>query len=259
MVRHLFPLAIVFTNTAALGLPPWFHAALASFNSSAPFGWAYTVSSTCGSKTSVERFDPSLSPEAQWSLLKFAKKPPSDADTIRYRKYRATISSGSMLRATFVRDDINVPSMKLVRENGEQAEFRGRFRNELKDKLLDHLELTLTIHKKPVPFVEKAILHLITSFVPVISARIDELDVTMTFSAPTPELPALPLRVTSHFIGRAFWIKSIAEDIELTYCGFKRIQPLRQSKDRPATGAPSSKRQACLGREASISILATAT
>jgi len=209
----------------AAELPVYFSAALAQFTSDAPRGWAYTLTTARGGETSVERFDPSRPKGGEWTLLQRDGRAPTAEEIERYLRYKAS-STPPTARATFEKGDLDRGSFTLLREDAATAEFRGRFREDLKEPLLAHLVLDLKFTKQPAS-VQAFTLRLVGPFSPAIGVKMTELEVTMEFSPPAEGRPSLPRESRSRFRGRLFFFKSIEEDLRIAYSDFVRVVPQR--------------------------------
>jgi hypothetical protein len=205
--------------------PAYFNEALRRFVPDAPPGWAYTVTTTRGEETAVERYDPGRPLEERWTLLQRNGRPPTPDEVRRHRNYRIT-TSNSTLRATFQRGDIDPASVRLVQEDANEAEFLCRFRGDLKDQLLEHLELHLLVAKQPAA-VRRYVLVLTAPFSPVLALKMIELRIEMNFGPPPRAGAPRPTTTSSHFRGRFLFFKTIAEDETLAYSDFApvRISP----------------------------------
>jgi hypothetical protein len=69
---------------------------------------------------------------------------------------------------------------------------------------------------KPTQTIESLELGSTGEFSPATGIRIKEMKTLMTFSLPTAERPSLLLTVTTHLRGRAFFIKSLDQDMTVT-------------------------------------------
>jgi hypothetical protein len=212
-------------SVVAAELPAYFNEALAQFTSDAPRGWAYTLTTTRGSETSVERFDPSRPKGGAWMLLQRDGRAPTAEEIERYLRYKAS-STPPTARATFEKGDLDHGTFMLLREDASTADFRGRFREDLKEPLLAHLVLELKLTKQPAT-VQAFTLRLAGPFSPAMGVKMTALEVAMEFSPPAEGRPALPRESRSRFRGRLFFFKSIEEDLRITYSDFVRVVPQR--------------------------------
>ncbi|MBI2518368.1 MAG: hypothetical protein HYV95_15920 [Opitutae bacterium] len=209
-------------GASAAGLPAPYRAVLAKLSADVPRGWAYTTTTTRNGDTSVERFDPARPHEEQWTLLARNGQPPTATEAARYRSYRVTTST-STLRATFERGDIDPATAELVSEDDARAVYRCKFRQDVDDAMLNHLELTLVFRKEPAA-VEKFTLYLTEPFSPVLGMKMQSLTVETTLSAATTESPALPRESLSRFHGRVLFFKSVDEEVRVAYSDFRRAE-----------------------------------
>lgn len=209
----------------AAELPAYVEQALTRFTSDAPRGWAYTLTTTREGETSVERYDPSHPKGGDWTLLQRDGRAPTADEIERYLRYKAS-STPPTARATFEKGDLDRSSFVLLHEDADAAEFRGRFREDLKEPLLAHLLLDLKVSKHS-PAVQSFTLRLAGPFSPTLGVKMTELEVTMEFSPPTEGRPSLPRASRSRFRGRLFFVKSIEEDVQIAYSDFAPVVPHR--------------------------------
>jgi hypothetical protein len=202
-------------------MPAYLRTALDSFNPGVPAGWACTLTTTRNDHILVERFDPSRPTGGQWTLLQCQGRAPTAEEVEKYRKSRPPGSPVGP-QANFQKGDIEPGSLTLVREDNEQAEFKGAFRDESSgaDKMLGHLVLHLTVSKLR-PHIEKYTLSLSAPYAPVLGVKMNELQVETAYHPPATDRPALPASHTSRFTGRILLI-STQEDLQVTFSDFAR-------------------------------------
>jgi hypothetical protein len=203
-------------------MPDYLRKALAQFSAEVPKGWAYTLTTVRNDQLVTERYDPARPPAEQWTLLRHNGQAPSAREIEQYAKSRADGPSATP-QATFQKADIEPGSVELVREDAERGEFRCTFRAESAgaDKMLGHLALRLTVSKQQ-PRVEQFVLELVAPYSPVLSVKMRELRVQMTFAPPAADRPGLPATNSSHFLGRIFFFFSVEENLRVTYSDFAR-------------------------------------
>jgi hypothetical protein len=220
--RALLLWSLLASVAAAANPPDYLHAALANFKPEVPRNWAYNLTTEREGQQTTERFDPSKAPAEQWTLLRTAGHSPTAEEREKYFKYKASQTPGA-IQATFQRSDIEPGTVKLVHEDTDQADFACSFREQSanSDKMLGHLRLLFTVNKR-LSYVEKFSLVLNAPYSPVFSVKMRELLVTMDFSPPEGTRPNLPLRSSSHFAGRIFFI-SMEENIAYRYSDYAPV------------------------------------
>jgi hypothetical protein len=212
---------VVATAVTANAMPEYVREALTKFSPEAPKGWAYTLTIVRNNEArTTARFDPALPPATQWTLLDLNGRPPTASEAAQY----AQAGGSTTPQGSFKKADIDPASVSLVKEDADRGEFKCTFRPEAAeaDKMLGHLTLLLTVNKRQ-PHVEKFALSLNEPYSPVLSVKMHELLVQMSFTAPGADRPSLPVTSTSHFLGRIFFI-STEENLVLTYSDFVRTK-----------------------------------
>ncbi|MBA3849106.1 MAG: hypothetical protein C0502_03820 [Opitutus sp.] len=210
---------------AGAGAPDYLRAAINNLSSDAPRGWAYTLTTTREKETTAERFDPSKPQGGEWTLLSTNGRPPSAGEITRYLRYKSS-NTPVAKRGTFERGELDIDSAQLLREDDTHAEFRMRFRGDVSEPVLPHVVLEARVQKSTAS-VESCVLRLVEPFSPALGMRMNELTVTMKFTPPRPDLPALPLEVSSHFRGRLFLVIPVAEDLRVVFSDFARLAPAK--------------------------------
>jgi hypothetical protein len=200
-------------------MPDYLRTALGKFSPQVPSAWAYTLTTESDKQQTTERFDPSKPPSEQWVLLRTGDHLPTREDLEKYFKHKASQAPGAP-PAVFQKNDIEPGSFKLISEDSDKADFTCIFREQAAnaDKMLGHLGLRLTINKHQA-YVEEFNLTLSAAYSPVLGVRMNELVVTMNFSAPAAGRPSLPIQSSSHFAGRIFFVP-VEENLRFTYLDF---------------------------------------
>ena len=204
-------------------LPSQVSEALAGFTTDAPAGWAYTLTTRRGGEISVERYDPSAADGRRWTLLQHNGKSATPEEIDRYSRYRVTTNAMSP-RATFRRGDINTSSLTLIGRTAEEEQYTCTFRSDVDDPLLNRLELRLWIAVQPTRITRYS-LHLLTPYSPILGMKVENLEVTVTLSPPGSDRSPLPLTSHSIFHGRFLLLKSVDEEVEVSYSAFERRSP----------------------------------
>lgn len=205
--------------------PGYLDEALARFSADVPRGWAYTLTTTRGSATSVERFDPSRPKGGEWTLLRSQDREPTADELQRYHRYKAS-NPPPTSRANFAKGDLDVSTLTLAREVEAQAEYLCRFRSDSGEPLLGHVVLVLTVNKA-ARTIERTVLKLVSPFSPALGVRMAELELTTDYRVlPGTEVVA-PHSLHSRFRGRMFFLVPIEEELRIEYSDFTRVTPAR--------------------------------
>lgn len=149
------------------------------------------------------------------------QRPPTTAEVKKYQKSRPPgVAVGP--EANFTRQDIELGSLLLVRENDFKAVFRGVFREESTgaDKMLGHLSIELTVNKRHA-YIEKYMQMLTAPYSPVLGVKMNVLQIETTFTEPVSEQPSLPARYSSRFTGSILLIPT-EENLTVVFSGFSR-------------------------------------
>jgi hypothetical protein len=221
LLAFLFAYAI---PAIAAPAPDYLRSALAAFNPDVPTGWAYTLTTTRNGVRMVERYNPSLPPAARWTLLEWQGRVPDADETEKYLRSRPQGDSGGT-RANFKKDDIEPGSFERVREDDAFGEFTGRFRDVAAgaDKMLARLTLRLVVDKRTRHVAEYG-LTLAEPYSPVLGVKMNQLEVTVRYLAPSDSRPPLPSAQTSRFSGRILFFSN-EEQLEVIYSDYAPASP----------------------------------
>lgn len=224
MTRLLVRLSLILlagVPVRATELPAYFQAAFARMGTEAPRGWAYTVRTTRGTGTSVERFDPSRPRGGEWTLLERDGRAPDAAELERYIRYKSANTPAD--RATFAKGDIDLGSVVLAGVTDGVAEFQALFREDVSTPLLPHLALVMLVNVERAEVLEHT-LRLRAPFSSGLGMRMQELVVRTTYDPPTEDRPSLPRLSESRFRGRMFFLITIEEEQRVEYADFVRVR-----------------------------------
>ncbi len=208
LLLHVLPLQ-------AESLPPDLAAALKDFRSDGPKGWGYTQTTVAGSESLVERFNPAEPDFQRWTLVRKNGQAPTPDETRDYNEGRSRRSSGAT--APRLQDQLDDTSATFVRTEGERTVWHFRLQSGgLDDRAASFMAVTITFHQ-PTRTIEQVEIASIAPFSPVFGVKIAGTMTRMHYSLPTPERPSLLLAVTIQVRGRAFWFKSLDQDMTVTY------------------------------------------
>lgn len=213
-MRRLF-LLLVLSVPAFAAAPRELARALETFRSEAPREWSFIVTTEAEGKSTVERCDATRPEFDRWSLLKKDGRAPTDAELRSYGEARSRRSrTGTAPR---ISDQFFLEAVETLSDAPERAVFRCPLRpGEARDDTARSLRATITVHK-PTRTIESVELANHEPFSPAIGVRIAEMRTRLSYSLPQDGRPSLPLAVTTHVRGRAFFFKSLDADMTVTF------------------------------------------
>jgi hypothetical protein len=224
-------------------IPPELDRALKLFRAEGGPGWAFVQTTESNGKSLVEHYNPAKPEFARWTLLKKNGAAPTASDTKEYQQRLSRRTSGGT--APNVKDQIDPTTCERVSDDSERTSYRFRLRpGDKGDRSAAHMAACFTLHK-PTGAIERVELASLESFSPVVAVNITEAKTIMMYSLPTGDRPALLQQISVHIRGRAMWIKSLDEDMDVTYSeqefvGKKPAAPTSTTENpaRSAAGAP---------------------
>ena len=210
----------VLASTGFGAVPPELAAALKSFRTDGPRGWAFTQTTEAEGRSLTERFDPAQRDLSRWTLLRQdGHVPTADErrDYIEDLKHRTQGETAPKLTEQF-----DLGTLETVADTPDLATYRLRLKpSEAGDKTAEFLRVTLVLHK-PTQTIASLELANITAFAPTFGVKISEMRTVMTYSLPVDGRPSLPEKVTTRLRGRAFWLKSLDADMTVTFSDYLR-------------------------------------
>lgn len=208
----LFVIALV---AHAAPPPPELAAALQNFRTEGAKGWSYTQITTGDGEALVERYNPAEPEPLRWTLRSRNGQPPSPEELQQYRQSKVQRSSAT--NAPRLQEQLDLASCETLPPEGAQTRYRFRLKaGDASDRSAEHLRVTLTYHQPSHTIVSVEIASA-APFSPVFGIKIAESRSTMTYSVPEPGRPSLLLRATIRVRGRAYWLKSLDQDLTVEY------------------------------------------
>ena len=209
----------LFTCRLAAGpIPAELAAALKDFRTEGPRGWGFTQTSTASDHSRVERFNPTGRDSMQWALVQQDGRAPTEEEAGKYKELKARRSSNE--NAPNVKDQIDPDSSEVVAESAEVGVYRFRLKTSDKDdQSAAFMRVTYTLHR-PTQTIAKVELASTEPFSPVFMVKIAEARTVMTYTLPEAGRPSLLQDVAVKIRGRAMWLKSLDEDMTVTYSDY---------------------------------------
>ncbi len=199
-------------------MPPELTAALKDFRTEGPRGWGFVQTTTAADHSRVESFDPLGRQSVQWKLLKQDGRAPNADEILKYTELKARRSSNET--APNVKDQIIPESFETLSESPEQGVYRFRLKpGDKDDRSAEFMRVTYTLHR-PTRTIQKIELANTEPFSPVMMVKVQEARTTMIYSLPKEDRPSLLLEVQVRIRGRAMWVRSLDQDMSVTYSDY---------------------------------------
>jgi hypothetical protein len=211
----LLLLAGLAAKLEATPLPPELTEALDHFRAEGPKGWSFIQTTEAGGDSLVERFDAAEPDFKRWTLVKKNGRAPTADELLTYNEGRTRRSA--CFTAPRIQDQLDTAhALQLHTEPG-----RSVWRMPLKaggadDGAAAFMAVTLTFHES-THTIEQVEIASTGPFSPVLAVKILETKTVMFYSLPTKDRPSLLQRATLHVQGRAFWFKSLDQDMTVTF------------------------------------------
>jgi len=215
LLRFFLLAALSFPALHAGPVPPELAHALKLFRAEGARSWAFTQTTESGGKSLVERFDPAKPDFSQWTLLKKDGNAPTAPELKDYQDRLSRRTSGGT--APNVKDQIDPASCELVHDEGDRVAYRFHLQpGGTDDRSAAHMIATFTLHKSTAT-IEKVELNAFEPFSPMFTVKITKAETTMLYSVPDMDHPSLLRKITISIRGHAMWLKSLDEDMTVTY------------------------------------------
>lgn len=234
-------LLVAATALSAAPLPPEYETILKAFRAEGAKGWAFTQTTSGASHSLVERFEP-LKPEFhRWTLLKKDGRDPTEKELKEYQEKQTRRTSGDT--APDVTKQLDLESAERVSDDNERAAYRFRLKpGDKEDTSAAFMQVTFTFNK-PTKAIERVELASTGEFSPMFAVKIREARTVMLYSLPEGDRPSLLDRITVRVRGRAMWIKSLDEDMQVVYSDYHYVA----KKPATSTVQPTSNAESPVG------------
>ncbi len=198
---------------------------LRDFRSEGSPGWAFTQRTEGAGRIMLERYDPGLAEYHRWVLVEKDGRTPSPEETKRYNELQTRRSTGQA--APNVKDQIDEDSGEILGDDGTRVRWRFKLRaTDEDDSSAPHMAATFTLHR-PSRTIERVELASFEPFRPVLGISISQARTVIDYTLPENDRPTLLKQVAMTVRGRAWFFKSMDEDLVVTYSDY---EPARQKK-----------------------------
>jgi hypothetical protein len=190
--------------------------------------WSYTVTTSRSGRKTIERHDASKPEGVRWQLLlKNGETPTADElseylgakrDQAERRKRR-----GREERENEISGMVDTSSLELLAEDELRATYSFRMKVDDEDdrQFADQVQGTLVVDKT-LPHVERLEMRSTGEIKPVTGVKISEFHVLMRFDHDAATGSILPLTIETTIKGRAFLVKTLDEDIAVSFTDYRR-------------------------------------
>ncbi|MBN2383977.1 hypothetical protein JXQ70_13960 [bacterium] len=225
-------------------LPVLVEQALRTMQTGSTIDWSFTLITTSAGTKTIEHCDQTRPEGEQWQLVLIEDRKPTPEELEKYREAKNKLQNNDQAKKKD-EDEENVSisielgklfgsgSLLLLEEEAERVKygFQPSAQKEDDQKLMKHLKGTCLINRtdQASPYIEEITMFSENPFSPMFSVKIETFRTTMRFRPIEPGGPVLPARVTSFIQGKAFFIKTIAEDITVDYSDYVRCEDSPES------------------------------
>lgn len=188
--------------------------------------WSYTVTTSRSGKKTVERHDATKPEGSRWQLLLKNGESPTADEIAEYLAAKHDQAERRRRRGQEERENeisamVDPSSLTLLADEPTRAtySFRMKIDDENDRKFADHVESTLVVDKA-LPHIERLEMKSAEEFKPMTGVKISEFRVLMRFDRDPVSGAILPLTIATTIKGRAFLVKSLDEDIVISFTDY---------------------------------------
>lgn len=230
--------AVTLASSTALAappdLPPLVEKALETMERSDQEGYAFRMVKSEAGSSETAAFDPSKPEAHAWTLLLKDGKAPTAKQSEEFRKERAKrekqrTEDGKKGKGSKrggdrdLRAMIDPGSLQLISDTAERVSYRFRMQIDDEDAkaFADAIRGTLVV-SKAVPHVESLDLASTREIKAFTGVKLSEFHLTLTFFPPDAYGMSLPASIRSVVKGRAMLVKSIDQDLAVSFSDYAR-------------------------------------
>lgn len=212
-----FLIALAYSSYAA-PIPPALEKALSAYQAEGARGWVFTQNTQTRAQKLVERYDPALPEFKRWTLLEKNGRPPTEKELNEYKQMLARRTRGEA--APNVKDQIRPETCEPLGASDGRARYRFQLKpGDENDRSAAHMAVTFSLHEA-TGAIERVELASQRAFSPMFAVKIDEARTIITYTLPDDERPSLLERIEVRVRGRAFFFKSLDQDMTVTYVDY---------------------------------------
>lgn len=192
-------------------------------------GWSYVVTTARHGKKTVERHDATKPDGSRWQLLLKNDQPPTADEIEEYLGAKRDQAERRKRRGGRDDDDdreisalVDASTIKLLSEDDARAtySFQMKIDDEEDRKFAQHVSCTMVVDKRK-PHVERIEMKSNGEIKPATGVKISDFYTLMRFDLDEASGAILPRSITTRIEGRAFLVKSIDEDVRVSFTEYK--------------------------------------
>jgi len=200
-------------------VPDEINSALNTFRAEGARGWSFVQTMQTEKEKLVERYDPSKPENARWVLLQKDGHAPTASDLKEYADKLSRRGGGDTAPDVVHQLDRNAATR--VSDDAQKSVYRFRLKPGGKDDAsAAFMSATFTYDKATRSF-EKVEISNIEPFAPMFAVKVNEARTVVHYQLPTADHPILLDHITVKIRGRALIIRSLDEDMTVTYSDYK--------------------------------------
>jgi len=200
-------------------VPAEINSALDTFRAEGTRGWSFTQSTETEKDKLVEHYDPSKPENARWVLLQKDGHAPTDKDKQEYADKLSRRGGGDT--APDVVQQIDRKAATRVSDDPQKSVYSFRLKPGGKDDASAVYMLATFTYDKATHTFEKVELSNLEPFAPMFAVKINEARTAIYYHLPTNDRPTLLDHITVKIRGRALIIRSLDEDMTVSYSDYK--------------------------------------
>jgi len=198
-------------------MPAEMEKALANFRTEGPAGWSFTQTTVSGKERLVEDFDPKRPEGSKWRLIESKGHAPSDEEAAEYQSGK--IQRSSALNAPRLEKQLDPATCEQIEESPAILGCRFRLQSGPDaEEAAKHLLVSVFVDRA-THTVSRIEIRSAGPFSPVFGVRIQESSTLLDYGPSRPGEPPLLVRARLSVHGRAFWVKGIDQEMDITWSG----------------------------------------
>jgi hypothetical protein len=226
LIGFLLALAtLAFARASLAAMPPLLEQAVKSLDSQDLETWSFTITTLKDGKKTIEHHDASKPEGSRWQLVLKDGAAPTKGDVDDYLKQKAKRDENRKKDdKNEIRKTIDDASVSLVSETAERAVYNFRMKADKPDEkeMAEKIRGTVTVSKAQ-PFVETMELTSAGEITPIVSVKIKEFYIKMSFRRDADHAVVLPTTMQSRMRGRAMFVKSLDSDVTVAFSDFSFV------------------------------------